>query len=79
MTLFGKIVRVTQICQPLHYYLVEYCRVAYHWKALFMLYQKIITVSLFEQQDGIYGPFKAKKMPFLRFLKSCEQHKCQKE
>ena len=70
MTLFGKIVRVTQILQSLRYYLVEYCRVAYHSKALFMLYQKIITASLFEQQDGIYGPFAAKKMPIFALFRN---------
>ena len=70
MTLFGKIVRVTQICHSLHYYLVEYCRVAYHSKAFFMLYKKIITTSLFEQQDGIYGPFKAKKMSFFALFRN---------
>ena len=79
MTLFGKIFRVTQICQSLHYYLVEYCRVAYHSKALFMLYQKIITESVFEQQDGIYGQFRRKNAFFCAFSKSCEHHKCQKE
>ena len=60
--------------------MLEYCHVAYHSKALFVFYQKNITAGLFEQQDGIYGPFVATKMYFFcAFSKSCEQHKCQKE